>query len=181
MQRSSLKLERRKKPNAPYINSGTASSKSLDAWAWAERISLTSDFFWIVVLATTFGLLLSLTRLRRLEGAGASKLGSLMLYVLVASIGMHMNLRAIVSEQLLFGVGVTWILIHGALMLTVMHLIKAPIFYMAVGSQANIGGAASAPVLASADFKRVCPRPMRLLGRHRLRGVPEPVEIFTVA
>ncbi|TXL69582.1 adenylate/guanylate cyclase domain-containing protein [Vineibacter terrae] len=35
------------------------------------------------------------------------------------------------------------------------------------------------PVLASADFNRVCPRPMRSLGRHRLRGVPDPVEIFT--
>jgi uncharacterized membrane protein len=125
--------------------------------AWAERVSLTSEFFWIVVLATTFGLLLSLTRARRLEGAGASKVGSLMLYVLVASIGMHMNLRAIVAEPLLFGVGMTWILIHGTLMLTVMHLIKAPIFYMAVGSQANIGGAASAPVLASAFHPALAP------------------------
>jgi uncharacterized membrane protein len=125
--------------------------------AWAERVSLTSEFFWIVVLATTFGLLLSLTRARRLEGAGASKVGSLLLYVLVASIGMHMNLRAIVAEPLLFGVGMTWILIHGTLMLTVMHLIKAPIFYMAVGSQANIGGAASAPVLASAFHPALAP------------------------
>jgi uncharacterized membrane protein len=124
---------------------------------WAVRISLTSEFFWIVVLATTFGLLLSLTRARRLEGAGASKVGSLMLYVLVASIGMHMNLRAIVTEPLLFGVGLTWILIHGALMLTVMHLIRAPIFYMAVGSQANIGGAASAPVVASAFHPALAP------------------------
>ncbi|MGH8442314.1 MAG: DUF819 domain-containing protein, partial [Nevskiaceae bacterium] len=52
------------------------------AGKWAEQISLTSEFFWIVVLATTFGLLLSLTPARRLEGAGASKVGSLMLYVL---------------------------------------------------------------------------------------------------
>jgi uncharacterized membrane protein len=124
---------------------------------WAEQVSLTSEFFWIVVLATTFGLLLSLTRARRLEGAGASKIGSVMLYVLVASIGMNMNLRAIVQQPLLFGVGATWILIHGALMLTVMHLIRAPIFYMAVGSQANIGGAASAPVVASAFHPALAP------------------------
>jgi uncharacterized membrane protein len=124
---------------------------------WAEQISLTSEFFWIVVLATTFGLLLSLTPARRLEGAGASKVGSLMLYVLVASIGMHMNLRAIIEQPLLFGVGATWILIHGTLMLTVMYLIKAPVFYMAVGSQANIGGAASAPVVASAFHPALAP------------------------
>jgi uncharacterized membrane protein len=124
---------------------------------WAEQVSLTSEFFWIVVLATTFGLLLSLTRARKLEGAGASKVGSVMLYVLVASIGMNMNLRAIVEQPLLFGVGATWILIHATLMLTVMHLIKAPIFYMAVGSQANIGGAASAPVVASAFHPALAP------------------------
>jgi uncharacterized membrane protein len=124
---------------------------------WAEQISLTSEFFWIVVLATTFGLLLSLTPARRLEGAGASKVGSLMLYVLVASIGMHMNLRAIIEQPLLFGVGATWILIHGTLMLTVMYLIKAPVFYMAVGSQANIGGAASAPVVAAAFHPALAP------------------------
>jgi adenylate cyclase len=35
------------------------------------------------------------------------------------------------------------------------------------------------PIVASADFRRVCPRPLRSLGRHRLRGVPEPVEMFT--
>ena len=43
---------------------------------WAERLSLASEFFWIVVLATTFGLLLSFTRARQLEGAGASRLGT---------------------------------------------------------------------------------------------------------
>jgi uncharacterized membrane protein len=124
---------------------------------WAEQISLTNEFFWIVVLATTFGLLLSLTRARRLEGVGASKVGSVMLYVLVASIGMQMNLRAIVEQPLLLGVGLTWILIHAAAMLTVMRLIRAPIFYMAVGSQANIGGAASAPVVASAFHPALAP------------------------
>jgi uncharacterized membrane protein len=125
--------------------------------AWAERISLTSEFFWLVVLATTFGLLLSFTRARQLEGAGASRIGSVLLYVLVASIGMHMNLRAIFTDPSLFGVGLTWIAIHALLMLTVMKLIRAPIFYMAVGSQANIGGAASAPVVASAFHPSLAP------------------------
>lgn len=124
---------------------------------WAEQISLTSEFFWIVVLATTFGLLLSLTRARLLEGAGASKIGSVMLYVLVASIGMKMDLGAIFEQPLLFGVGLTWIAIHAGLMLAVMFLIRAPLFYMAVGSQANIGGAASAPVVASAFHPALAP------------------------
>ena len=114
------------------------------------RSSLTSHFFWVVVLATTFGLLLSFTRARKMEGAGASKVGSVCLYVLVATIGMHMDLRSVFSDPGLFALGGIWILIHGIAMLLVAWMIRAPVFYMAVGSQANIGGAASAPVVASA-------------------------------
>ncbi|MEQ1438410.1 DUF819 family protein [Fontimonas sp. SYSU GA230001] len=125
--------------------------------AWAQRLSLSSSFFWIVVLATTFGLLLSFTRARLLEGPGASKIGSAMLYVLVASIGMHMDLRAVFSNPGLFGVGLTWIAFHAALLLIVARLLKAPVFYMAIGSQANIGGAASAPVVASAFHPSLAP------------------------
>jgi uncharacterized membrane protein len=124
---------------------------------WAERASLTSTFFWIVVIATTVGLLLSLTRARNLEGVGASKVGTALLYILIASIGMHMDLRAIFTNPGLFGVGATWILIHGGLMFIVARFIRAPVFYFAVGSQANIGAAASAPVVASAFHPSLAP------------------------
>ena len=124
---------------------------------WAERISLTSDFFWIVVIATTIGLLLGTTRVRHLEGAGASRVGSAMLYVLIASIGMLMDLRAVFSNPGLFGVGATWMVFHVALMLLVTRLLKAPTFYMAIGSEANIGGAASAPVVAAAFHPSLAP------------------------
>ena len=36
------------------------------------------------------------------------------------------------------------------------------------------------PVCASAEFNDACPTPMVSLGRHRLRGVPQPIEIFTL-
>jgi len=116
----------------------------------AERLSLTSPFFWIVVIATTGGLILSFTKLRTLEGAGASRVGSALLYVLIASIGMNMNLAAIVENPELFLIGFIWISVHALLLITVAILIKAPVFFLAVGSQANVGGAASAPVVASA-------------------------------
>lgn len=122
-----------------------------------QDYSLTSGFFWIVVLATTFGLLLSFTRARSLEGAGASTIGSAMLYVLVATIGMHMDLGALLEKPLLFLLGLIWIAVHGGLMLLVAKLIRAPLFFMAVGSQANIGGAASAPVVASAFHPALAP------------------------
>lgn len=119
--------------------------------------SLTSTFFWIVVLATTFGLLLSGTRYRHLEATGASKVGSVMVYILVATIGMHMDVTAVLDYPVMFLVGLVWISFHALLMLTVMKLLKAPVFYMAVGSQANIGGAASAPVVAAAFHPALAP------------------------
>lgn len=122
-----------------------------------QDYSLTSNFFWIVVYATTFGLLLSFTRARSLEGAGASTIGSAMLYILVATIGMHMDLNALLDRPWLFLLGLIWIAVHGGLMLLVAKLIRAPLFFMAVGSQANIGGAASAPVIASAFHPALAP------------------------
>ena len=95
--------------------------------------------------------------LRRLENAGASRIGTVFLYVLVATIGMKMDLMAVVDRPMLFVIGFVWIVIHAALMLFVARLIKAPFFFVAVGSQANIGGAASAPVVASAFHPVLAP------------------------
>jgi uncharacterized membrane protein len=122
-----------------------------------ERYSLTANFFWVTVLATTFGLILSFTRAKKLEGAGASKIGGIAIYILVATIGMQMNLATIFSDPELFILGLIWISFHGGLMLLVAWLIKAPVFYMAVGSQSNIGGAASAPIVASAFHPALAP------------------------
>ncbi len=119
--------------------------------------SLMSDFFWLVVIATTFGLVLSFTKARKLEGVGASQWGSLFIYVLVATIGMKMNLREVFGHLGLFAIGLIWMLIHAGIMILVAKWIKAPFFFLAVGSQANIGGAASAPVVASAFSPSLAP------------------------
>jgi uncharacterized membrane protein len=122
------------------------------------QFSLTSKFFWIVVLATTAGLLLSLSsRVRALEGVGASTLGSVLLYVLIATIGMKMNILAVFDQPALFLVGVIWMTFHAVTMLLLAWLIKAPLFFLAVGIQANVGGAASAPVVASAFHPALAP------------------------
>lgn len=114
-----------------------------------EDYSLTSGFFWIVVIATALGVLLSFTKARELEGAGASKVGSVLIFILVATIGMNMNLLAIFDQPGLFLVGIVWMIIHVGLMFLVAKLIKAPYFFVAIGSTANVGGAASAPVVAA--------------------------------
>ena len=119
--------------------------------------ALISTFFWLVIFATTFGVLLSFTKLRDLEGAGASKVGSLCIYILVATIGMQMNLAEIGQYLGLFFLGIIWMLVHISILLFVAYLIKAPFFFVAVGSQANIGGAASAPVVAAAFSTALAP------------------------
>ena len=122
-----------------------------------REFSLDSAFFWIVVTATTGGLLVSFTKLRTLEGAGASKIGSLFLYILVMTIGLKMDLTAFVEAPGYFLIGLLWILVHVTLLLLVAKLIKAPLFFVAVGSQANVGGAASAPIVASAFHPALAP------------------------
>ena len=111
---------------------------------------LESNFFWMISIATLAGVILSYTKARNYEGAGASKIGSIFIYVLVASIGMKMDLGMIFDNLGLIVVGLIWMSIHAGLLILVAKLIRAPYFFLAVGSQANVGGAASAPVVASA-------------------------------
>ena len=119
--------------------------------------SLMSHFFWLIVFATTVGLLMSFTKARKLEGVGASMWGSVAIYILVATIGMKMNIGEIWANIGLFVVGIIWMLVHVIILLTTAKLIKAPFFFVAVGSQANVGGAASAPIVASAFSPSLAP------------------------
>ena len=111
---------------------------------------LSSKFFWMISLATLIAIILSFTKARNYEGAGASKLGSVFIYILVATIGMKMDLTQIFNNTGLIAVGLVWMSVHALLLILVAKLIKAPYFFLAVGSQANVGGAASAPIVASA-------------------------------
>lgn len=127
--------------NAPYLS----------------KFSLTSGFFWIVFIATTIGVLLSFTKLRNLEAAGASRLGSVLLYVLITTIGMQMNIMAIFKNPGILIVGIVWMMIHALIVIIVAKLTKTPFFFLAVSSMSNIGGPASAPVVASAFHPSLAP------------------------
>lgn len=119
------------------------------------EMNLDSTFFWLVIIATAGGVGMSFTKARNFEGAGASAVGSVFIYVLVATIGLKMDVTQI--KPFLFVIGGVWISIHAGLLLLVGKLIKAPVFFLAVGSQANVGGAASAPVVASAFHVALAP------------------------
>ncbi|MGH9339433.1 MAG: DUF819 domain-containing protein [Acidobacteriota bacterium] len=119
--------------------------------------SIFSPFTWLVILISTLGILLSFTRLRQIDNAGASKLGYAALYLFLTSIGAQANLAGILAAPVLLLVGTVWILVHVAFLFIAARLIKAPMFLIAVGSQANIGGAASAPIVAAAYYEALAP------------------------
>lgn len=123
--------------------------------------SLQSPFFWLVFLSTALGVALSFTPMKRYEGAGASKMASVFLYVLVATIGAKMDIGELISSWQKYWpvilIGLLWMLVHVIVLLTVARIIRAPFFFVAVGSQANVGGAASAPIVAGAFSPALAP------------------------
>jgi uncharacterized membrane protein len=127
-----------------------------NAQGWSDS-TLNSGFFWVVVVSTTLGLIMSFTPLRNLEGAGASKIGSVFIYILVATIGMKMDLGSVMEQPGLMVVGLIWMAFHVLLLVVVAKIIRAPFFFLAVGSKANVGGAASAPVVAAAFHPGLAP------------------------
>ena len=128
----------------------TFSSYIADNYPSLSSLSLTSSFFWLVIISTSIGVILSFTRVRELEGSGASRVGSLFIYILVLTIGLKMDINSIFNDPGLFLIGFIWLGFHVIILLITAKLIRAPFFFVAVGSQANVGGAASAPVVASA-------------------------------
>lgn len=124
---------------------------------WSSQFSLDAPFVWVIVLSTAGGLLLSFTRVRRLENAGASRVGTLFLYFLIACIGMQMDFFKLANRPELIAIGALWMLIHILVLWATARLVRAPLFYFAVGSQGNIGAAASAPVVAAAFHPTLAP------------------------
>ena len=124
---------------------------SIESQTWRNVFSfLGSSFFWLISISTVIAIILSFTKAKKYEGAGASKIGSVFIYILVATIGMKMDLGMIFDNLGLIIIGIVWMSIHAGLLILVAKLIKAPYFFLAVGSQANVGGAASAPIVAQA-------------------------------
>lgn len=135
----------------PFFQQYEATLRSINLHA------ATSRFLWVVLLATTLGFALSFTNARKLEGVGASKWGTAFIYLLVTTIGMQMNIKSVFGHLPLLLVGLIWISFHIVFIFVVAKIIKAPFFFLAVGSQANIGGPASAPIVAAAFSPSLAP------------------------
>lgn len=112
---------------------------------------------WSVLVAVTAGILLSFTPISRLEEVGASNFGYVALYLLVATIGAKADIRAVLDTPAFLATGLLWIAIHAALLFLMARLLRAPLFFVATASMANVGGAASAPVVAAAYHPAMAP------------------------
>ena len=119
--------------------------------------TIISGTTWSILIVVTGGLALSFTRLRELEKAGASGLGYTALYLLLAGIGAQADLRAVLDAPVYLAAGAVWIAIHVGVLLIAARIVHAPLFFVATGSMANIGGAASAPVVAGVYHRAMAP------------------------
>jgi uncharacterized membrane protein len=122
-----------------------------------ENATIISATTWAVLIVVTGGLALSFTAARRLEEAGASRIGYVLLYFLLTAIGARADLRAVLDAPYYFAAGALWLGIHVALLFLVARLVRAPLFFVATGSMANVGGAASAPVVAGVYHPAMAP------------------------
>ena len=112
---------------------------------------------WAVLIAVTAGLALSFTPVRKLERDGASQIGFAGLYLLLTSIGATADLAAVLQAPAFLLMGVVWLSVHIALLFLAAKLLRAPLFFIATGSMANVGGAASAPIVAGVYLPAMAP------------------------
>ena len=119
--------------------------------------TIISHTTWAVLIVVTGGLLLSFTPAAQLEERGASQLGYAALYLLLTAIGAQANLAAVLDAPAFLLAGIVWIAVHATVLLLAARLLRAPLFFFATGSMANIGGAASAPLVAGVYHPAMAP------------------------
>ena len=111
---------------------------------------------WKVLLITCIGITLSFTNLSKI--AGSHELGMALVYLYVARMGAVADLTQVADKAIPFVVGaLVWIFIHGAFCLLGAKLLRVDVHTAAIASAANIGGAASAPIVASHHNESLVP------------------------
>lgn len=101
---------------------------------------------WTVLFITVIGLIGAVSPLGRV--AGSAEVSNLMLYSVIALLASRASLLELGNAPMWILTGFVILAIHCVLMLLISKLLKIDLFTAAVASLANIGGTASAPVLA---------------------------------
>jgi len=123
--------------------------------AFFPTTSFLTTTTWIVIIATFSGILFAMAPLAKVSGA--SLLANMMLYLIVALIASRANFSELTEAPLYIFAGFVIILIHVTIMVIFAKIFKLDLFSLGVASLANIGGVASAPILASAYSKALIP------------------------
>jgi len=112
---------------------------------------------WLILLVTTLALAASTTPARKLPAA--HPIAMAIIYVYVARIGATMDLSNASLETMGAFVAMcyVWIFIHGIFILAGAWLFRVDVHTLAIASAANIGGAASAPVVAAHHRESLVP------------------------
>lgn len=111
---------------------------------------------WKILTVTTLGITLSLTPLKRIPGSFELAMG--LIYVFVARMGASADLAGVAAQAPAFLIGgFIWIFIHGAFCLLGAKIFRVDVHTAAIASAANIGGAASAPIVAAYHNKSLVP------------------------
>ena len=153
--------EAHKKPlTAPslFLLLGSALLISLLAQVGASLLPTTSFLTtttWVVIIATLAGILCAMTPLAKISGG--SELGHIMLYLIVALIASRANFSELTEAPLYIIAGFVIIIIHVGIMILFAKIFKLDLFSLGVASLVNIGGVASASILASAYSKALIP------------------------
>lgn len=117
--------------------------------------SFVSTYSWVVLIATAAGITAALTPLGKVSGI--SMLASLMLYLIVALIGSRANFAELSQAPFYIFCGFLILVIHAVLLALIARIFKLDLFTCGVASLANIGGVASAPILAAAYSEVLVP------------------------
>ena len=102
---------------------------------------------WRILLITTIALSLSATPVSRLPNATA--MGTALIYIFVAGMGARATIEGFGQAPAFLLGAFIWIFIHGAFCLVGAKLFRVDVHSVAIASAANIGAAASAPIVAA--------------------------------
>ncbi|MBA4536367.1 DUF819 domain-containing protein [Bacillus aquiflavi] len=110
---------------------------------------------WTISIASVVGLILAMTKVARIPGS--MDVANVMLYIIVALIASQADFSQLFQVPIYIISGFMIMLFHGLVMLLLAKLFKLDLFTLGVASLANIGGMASAPLLASAYNRALIP------------------------
>lgn len=119
---------------------------------WGTVVNATT---WTILIVSLLGLVIAVTPLGRT--AGSSEVATLMLFVVIGQIASGSDFTAITQAPIYLLMGAIVLVFHAAVMVVYAKLTRTELFSLAVASTANVGGIASAPVVAAAFNKQLVP------------------------